>query len=62
MGTGVKLALGGCIGLILLGLLTVVGCFALKSRRTIKLTDQAIEALKSRRARQNEERLRLGSL
>jgi integrase len=33
-----------------------------KSRRTVKLTDQAIEALKSHRARQNEERLRLGSL
>lgn len=33
-----------------------------KSRRTIKLTDQAIEALKGHRARQNEERLRLGSL
>jgi hypothetical protein len=29
MGTGMKLALGGCIGLILLGLLTVGGCFAL---------------------------------
>jgi flagellar motor protein MotB len=29
MGTGTKLALGGCIGLILLGLLTVGGCFAL---------------------------------
>jgi len=33
-----------------------------KSRRTVKLTDQAIEALKGHRARQNEERLRLGSL
>jgi integrase len=31
-----------------------------KSRRTIKLTDQAIEALKSRRARQNEELAALG--
>ena len=30
--------------------------------RTVKLTEQAIEALKSHRARQNEERLRLGSL
>lgn len=29
MGTGTKLALGGCISLILLGLLTVGGCFAL---------------------------------
>jgi hypothetical protein len=29
MGTGMKLAIGGCIGLILLGLLTVGGCFAL---------------------------------
>jgi hypothetical protein len=29
MGTGTKLALGGCIGLILLSLLTVGGCFAL---------------------------------
>lgn len=29
MGTGAKLALGGCIGLILLGLLIVGGCFAL---------------------------------
>ena len=29
MGTGMKLALGGCIGLTLLGLLTVGGCFAL---------------------------------
>jgi hypothetical protein len=29
MGTGTKLALGGCIGLILLGLLTVGGSFAL---------------------------------
>jgi integrase len=33
-----------------------------KSRRTVKLTDQATEALKGHRARQNEERLRLGSL
>lgn len=33
-----------------------------KSRRTVKLTGQAVEALKSHRARQNEERLRLGSL
>ena len=33
-----------------------------KSRRTVKLTDQAIEAIKGHRARQNEERLRLGSL
>ncbi len=33
-----------------------------KSRRTVKLTNQAIEALKGHRARQNEERLRLGSL
>jgi integrase len=33
-----------------------------KSRRTIKLTDQATEALKGHRARQNEERLRLRSL
>lgn len=33
-----------------------------KSRRTVKLTGQAAEALKSHRARQNEERLRLGSL
>jgi integrase len=33
-----------------------------KSRRTVKLTDQAIEALKGHCARQNEERLRLGSL
>ena len=29
MGTGAKLALSGCIGVILLGLLTVGGCFAL---------------------------------
>ena len=29
MGTGAKLALGGCIGLILLSLVTVGGCFAL---------------------------------
>ena len=29
MGTGMKLAIGGCIGLVLLGLLTVGGCFAL---------------------------------
>jgi hypothetical protein len=29
MGTGAKLALGGCIGLVLLSLLTVGGCFAL---------------------------------
>jgi integrase len=33
-----------------------------KSRRTVKLTGQGLEALKSHRARQNEERLRLGSL
>ncbi len=33
-----------------------------KSRRTVKLTYQAVEALKSHRARQNEERLRLGFL
>jgi integrase len=33
-----------------------------KSRRTVKLTAQAIETLKSHRARQNEERLRLGAL
>ncbi len=33
-----------------------------KSRRTVKLTGQAAEALKSHRARQNEERLGLGSL
>ena len=33
-----------------------------KSRRTVKLTGQAVEALRSHRARQNEERLRLGSL
>ncbi len=33
-----------------------------KSRRTVKLKAQAVEALKSNRARQNEERLRLGSL
>jgi integrase len=33
-----------------------------KSRRTVKLTGQAAEALKGHRARQNEERLRLGSL
>src|SRR5215217_5015682 len=33
-----------------------------KSRRTVKLTGQAVEALKSHRARQNEERLCLGSL
>ena len=33
-----------------------------KSRRTVKLTGQALETLKSHRARQNEERLRLGSL
>ena len=32
------------------------------SRRTVKLTDQAIEALKAHRPRQNQERLRLGSL
>ena len=32
------------------------------SRRTVKLTAQAAEALKGHRARQNEERLRLGSL
>ena len=33
-----------------------------KSRRTVRLTAQATEALKSHRAAQNEERLRLGSL
>ena len=33
-----------------------------KSRRTVKLTGRAAEALKGHRARQNEERLRLGSL
>ena len=33
-----------------------------KSRRTVKLTTQAAEALKGHRARQNEERLQLGSL
>lgn len=33
-----------------------------KSRRTVKLTGQALEALASHRARQNEERLHLGSL
>lgn len=33
-----------------------------KSRCTVKLTGQAAEALNSQRARQNEERLRLGSL
>jgi integrase len=33
-----------------------------KSRRTVKLTGHAAEALRSHRARQNEERLRLGSL
>jgi integrase len=33
-----------------------------KSRRTVKLTPQAAEALKGHRARQNEERLQLGSL
>ena len=33
-----------------------------KSRRTVKLTGQTVEALKSHRARQNEERLSLGSL
>jgi integrase len=33
-----------------------------KSRRTVKLTTAAVEALKSHRTRQNEERLRLGSL
>ena len=33
-----------------------------KSRRTVKLTGQAAEDLKSHRARQNEERLGLGSL
>jgi len=32
------------------------------SRRTVKLTAQAAESLKGHRARQNEERLRLGSL
>jgi integrase len=32
------------------------------SRRTVKLTTQAAESLKAHRARQNEERLRLGSL
>ncbi len=33
-----------------------------KSRRTVKLTGQAVEALKGHCARHNEERLRLGSL
>jgi integrase len=33
-----------------------------KNRRTVKLTSQAAEALKGNRARQNEERLQLGSL
>jgi integrase len=33
-----------------------------KSRRTVKLTDPTIEALKGHRTHQNEERLRLGSL
>jgi integrase len=33
-----------------------------KSRRTVKLTPQAAEALKGHRAPQNEERLQLGSL
>ena len=33
-----------------------------KSRRTVKLTSRAVEALRSHRARQNEERLRRGSL
>jgi integrase len=33
-----------------------------KSRRTVKLTPQAAEALKGHRIRQNQERLRLGSL
>ena len=33
-----------------------------KSRRTVKLTPHAAEALKGHRARQNEERLQLGSL
>jgi integrase len=33
-----------------------------KSRRTVKLTGQVVEAIKGHRARQNEERLRLGSL
>ena len=33
-----------------------------RSRRTVKLTGQAVEALKGHRVRQNEERLRLGSL
>jgi integrase len=33
-----------------------------KSRRSVKLTAQAAEALKGHRARQNEERLQLGSL
>jgi integrase len=32
------------------------------SRRTVKLTTQAAESLKAHRSRQNEERLRLGSL
>jgi integrase len=32
------------------------------SRRTVKLTDRAVEALKAHRPRQNQERLRLGSL
>ena len=33
-----------------------------KSRRTVKLTAQAAEALKGHRTRQNEEGLRIGSL
>lgn len=33
-----------------------------KSRRTVRLTAQAVEALRSHKAAQNEERLRLGSL
>ncbi len=33
-----------------------------KSRRTVKLTSQALEALKGHRVRQHEERLRLGAL
>jgi len=33
-----------------------------KSRRTVKLTAQAVEALKAHKVAQNEERLRLGSL
>jgi integrase len=41
---------------------TFNSCKRNKIRRTVKLTGQAAEALNSQRARQNEERLRLGSL